>query len=117
MPMYEYRCTDCQHLNTVLVYSWSADAFPTCKRCSGDNLTKLISRFTVRRSWGDSLNWVPNGGALSDFNEDDPLSIDDHMGRMEQDMGGHTTPEFQEMRQELFTGPQSFEAPAPDSDS
>ena len=116
MPMYEYRCTDCHHLSTLLVYSWSSDATLTCKHCSSDQLTKLISRFTVKRSWGESLGWVPGGETLTDVNEDDPNSINQFMGRLEQEMGGQTTPDFKEMRQELFTGPQSFDPPAPERD-
>lgn len=115
MPMYEYRCADCQHLNTVLVYSWSSDTSPTCKRCSSDKLTKLISRFTAKRSWGESLNWVPSGETLTDINEDDPNSVDQFMGRLEHEMGGQTTQDFKEMRRELFTGPKSFDSPAGDS--
>ena len=100
MPLYEYRCDDCQRRSTMLVYSWSKDADPVCSHCDGSNMTKLISGFTMRRSWGDSLNWAPSGETLRDVNEDDPHSVDQFMGRIQQEMGGQVTPDFNEMRQE-----------------
>ena len=111
MPMYEYRCEDCQHVSTLLVFSWSSNTQPACKTCSSENMTKLVSRFSVKKSWGDSLNWVPGGETLTDVNEDDPHSIDQYMGRIKTEMGGQTTSDFEEMRRELFTGPKSFDAP------
>jgi putative FmdB family regulatory protein len=109
MPLYEYRCDECQHLNTVLVYSWSKNADPACSRCGGSRLTKLVSRFSVRRSWGESLDWAPGGETLTDVDEDDPHSIDQFMGRVKSEMGGQVTPDFEEMRRELHTGPRSFD--------
>jgi putative FmdB family regulatory protein len=109
MPLYEYRCDDCQHLNTVLVYSWSKNTDHTCSRCNGSSLTRLVSRFAIRRSWGESLDWAPGGETLTDVDEDDPHSIDQFMGRVKAEMGGQVTPDFEEMRRELFTGPQSFD--------
>ena len=104
MPLYEYRCDDCQHLNTLLVYSWSKATDSTCSHCGGPKLTKLISRFAVRRSWGQSLGWVPGGETLTDVNEDDPHSVDQFMGRLKSEMGGQVTSDFEQMRGELFSG-------------
>ena len=111
MPIYEYRCEDCQHLNSVLVYSWSKDTDRACARCNGSNLNRLVSRFSVRRSWGASLDWAPSGETLTDVNEDDPASLDRFMGRVKQEMGGQVTSDFEDMRRELHTGPRSFDVP------
>ncbi len=111
MPIYEYRCEDCQHLNSALVYSWSKDTERACVRCNGSNLNRLVSRFSVRRSWGASLNWAPSGETLTDVNEDDPASLDRFMGRVKQEMGGQVTSDFEEMRRELHSGPRSFDVP------
>ena len=104
MPLFEYRCSDCGDLTTVLVYSWSSSAPPLCSRCGGQNLTKLISRFTLRKSWGDSLNWTPSGETMSDVDEDDPHSLDQYMGRIKDEMGGQVTSDFEHMRRELLDG-------------
>ena len=109
MPMYEYRCEDCSARNTILVYSWSKDTDRACRGCSGTNLVKLISGFTMRRSWGDSLNWAPSGETLSDVNEDDPRSVDRFMGRIQQEMSGQVTSDFNDMRRDWSSGPDSHD--------
>ena len=101
MPVYEYRCADCQRLSSVLSYSWSNTGNPQCRHCGGSNLTKLISRFSFHRSWGDSLDWVPSGETMTDVDEDDPHSLDQYMGRIKEEMGGEVTPDFERMRREL----------------
>ncbi len=105
--MFDYRCDHCQQVNTVLVYSWSKDSERACSRCGGAKLSKLVSRFSFRRAWGASLNWTPSGETLTDVNEDDPNSIDQFMGRIKQEMGGQVTPDFEDMRRELHSPPQS----------
>ena len=111
MPIYEYRCEDCQHLNSVLAYSWSKETERNCARCGGTSLNRLISHFSMRRSWGESLNWAPSGETLRDVNEDDPKSLDRFMGRVKHEMGGQVTSDFEEMRREITQGPKSFDTP------
>ena len=101
MPLFEYRCDDCQRLNTLLVFSWSETTAPGCKNCGSARLTRLFSRFAVRKSWGESLNWTPSGETLNDVDEGDPASLDRFMGRVKQEMGGQVTPDFEAMRREL----------------
>lgn len=111
MPIYEYRCEDCQQVNSVLIYSWSESRERACTRCSGTNLNRLVSQFSMRRSWGESLNWAPSGETLRDVNEDDPRSIDRFMGRIKQEMGGQVTSDFEVERRQMTEGPRSFDAP------
>ena len=111
MPLFEYRCEDCQRVSTLLVYSWTKEADQACSGCGGGKLNKLISSFSFQRSWGDSLNWTTSGETLADVNEDSPASIDHHMGRIKRDMGGQVTPDFEEMRREAQSGPRSFDPP------
>ena len=101
MPVYEYRCIECQQLSTVLVRRLSNAPDQTCRHCGGSNLTKLVSRFTFHRSWGESLNWAPSGETMGDVDEDDPRSLDQYMGRIKEEMGGEATPDFEQMRREL----------------
>lgn len=44
MPIYEYRCASCDHRFEKLV---RGDARPTCPRCSGAALQRLVSGFAV----------------------------------------------------------------------
>ena len=69
MPVYEYRCQDCRKVSSVLTFSWSSSE-PKCKHCSGANLTKLISSFSVHRSWGSSLDFDSSGGSMDAFDGD-----------------------------------------------
>ena len=101
MPLFEYRCDDCQGLNTLLIFSWSGSDSRPCEYCGGARLTRLISKFAVRKSWGESLNWTPSGETLNDVDEDSPASLDRFMGRVKQEMGGQVTPDFEAMRREL----------------
>ena len=101
MPLIEYRCDDCQRLKTLLIFSWSENNSPPCENCGSGRLTRLVSKFAVRKSWGESLNWAPSGETLNDVDEDSPASLDRFMGRVKQEMGGQVTQDFDLMRREL----------------
>ncbi|MEK7878985.1 MAG: FmdB family zinc ribbon protein [candidate division NC10 bacterium] len=101
MPLFEYRCGDCQRVSTELAYSWSGGGTRPCRGCGSSNMTKLVSRFAFHRSWGDSLNWAPSGETLTDVDEDDPKDLDRFMGRLKEEMGGEVTPDFEHLRREM----------------
>ena len=101
MPIYEYRCKDCRRRSTVLVRSISSAPQPTCDHCGGGNLTRLISKFSVHRSWGDSLNWAPDSGYPGDMDQEDPRQMAQWMRQMKREMGDEVTPEFEEMVEEM----------------
>lgn len=50
MPVYEYACTDCRQVVSVLVKRVDDDAQPACPECGGANLHRLISRFAFHKS-------------------------------------------------------------------
>ena len=99
MPLYEYRCKDCRRRSTVLVRSLTSDAVPSCQHCGSGDLTRLISKFSFRRSWGSSLDWAPDSGYPDD--NDDPREMAGWMRRMQKEMGEEVTPEFDQMVEEL----------------
>ena len=99
MPLYEYRCEDCRRRSTVLVRSPSSTESPSCQHCGSSKLTRLISKFSFRRSWGDSLDWAPDSGYPSDG--DDPREMAQWMRSMQKEMGEEVTPEFDQMMEEL----------------
>ena len=100
MPIYEYRCQQCGLRQSRLVYSWTAAGSLACRECAGANLTRLVSGFSFHRSWGESLNWMPDNAA-ADLDNDHAGSIDSHLGRMGAAMGGLVTPDFHEHRREI----------------
>ena len=101
MPLYEYRCQECRRRSTVLVRSMFSTPDPTCEHCGGGNLTRLISKVSFRRSWGESLDWAPDSGYPTDADQDDPRQMAQWMRRMQREMGEEVTPEFDQMMEEL----------------
>ena len=101
MPIYEYRCCSCNSVCSRLVYSWSADRAVECPQCGATDMERLMSAFSFRASWGDSLNWVPSGETTRDVDESSPASVDQYMGRLKKEMGGQTTPDFNRERREI----------------
>jgi putative FmdB family regulatory protein len=47
MPIYEYRCEECDESFEVFVRSPSRQADPTCPRCGGQKVKRAISLFGV----------------------------------------------------------------------
>ena len=101
MPLYEYRCDACQAVSTLLVYSWSSDRQPACRQCCSTEVQRIMSGFSFRQPWGDSLNWVPSRETSSDVDEDSAASIDRYLGRLKSEMGGQVPSDFEEMRREI----------------
>ena len=101
MPLYEYRCKECRRRSTVLVRSIVSTPEPSCEHCGGGNLTRIISKVSFHRSWGDSLNWVPDSGYPEGADQDDSRQMAQYMRRMQKEMGEEVTPEFEEMLDEL----------------
>ncbi len=100
MPMYEYLCNGCGQRQSRLVYSWTPADGLNCNHCASGDLSRLMSGFSFHRSWGDSLNWMPDNAA-GDLDDSHIGSIDSHMGRMNDAMGGVVTPDFHEHRHEI----------------
>ncbi len=73
----------------------------TCEHCGSANVTRLISRFAVHRSWGSSLDWAPGSEGFGTANPDDPREMANYLRRMKQEMGEEVTPEFDDMLDEL----------------
>ena len=101
LPLYEFRCDLCNEITSALVYSWSESKQPDCGSCGSADVQRIVSKFSVRPSWGDSLNWAPSRETTSDIDENSPASVDAYMGRIKKEMGDQTTPEFNRERREI----------------
>ncbi len=44
MPIYEFRCTDCGHLQEVIVSGGSREIAMKCEECGGETLERVLSR-------------------------------------------------------------------------
>jgi putative FmdB family regulatory protein len=110
MPIYEYRCGDCQRRVSVFFRSFSAVGDATCPRCGGANLTRLMSRVAVVRGGSgsegdgdDDLGPDPTE-MLAGLDENDPRAVARWARRMSAEMGEPMEPEFEEALTRIEAG-------------
>ncbi len=118
MPSYDYRCNDCKR-RVVLTYKTYAEydqAVPTCPRCKGTNLTRLISRVAIAKSEESRFASLDDDTALDDLADADPATLGRYMRRMSQEMGEDLGDEFNEVvgRLERGENPEDIEASMPE---
>jgi len=117
MPIYEYRCHDCRRRVSLFFRSFSdVEDEPTCPRCGGANLTRLISRVAVVRSEESRLDNLADPSSLAGLDEDDPKSIARWMRKMSTEVGEEMPTEFDEVIDRLESGqsPEEIEKSMPD---
>jgi putative FmdB family regulatory protein len=119
MPIYEYRCADCQKKVSVFFRSFSAvdQKQARCPICHGTHLTKMVSKVRVIR--GTSSAGSDDGfddSMLDDLDENDPRSLGRMMRRMADETGEDLGPEFGEVVSRLEKGedPEAIEKSMPE---
>jgi putative FmdB family regulatory protein len=100
MPLYEYRCRQCRRRTTVLVRSLAQSSQPSCEHCGSQDTYRLISRFAVHRSVDTSLDNMD----LDDSAMEDPRAMAKAMRQMQSEMGEESTPEMEEMLDQMESG-------------
>ncbi len=66
MPLYEYRCADCEHEFETLVSAGRADQ-ATCPACGTGEVRRLLSLFSAPRGSGGvggASAWSASGAAV-----------------------------------------------------
>lgn len=117
MPIYEYRCKDCSRRVSLFYRSFSAiEENPTCPRCGGERLARLISRVAVVRSEESRLDDLADPGMMEGLDEEDPKSLARWMRKMSTEMGEEMPEEFGEVVDRLEAGqsPEEIEESMPD---
>jgi len=79
MPIYEYECHDCHRRVSLLVLRPSAAASPTCPRCGGSALSRLMSRFATVKSEEARLDALTDSSSLDDLGDDFESAMDEAM--------------------------------------
>lgn len=61
MPIYEYRCEDCDRVTSVFVRSASAQVQAACEHCGSAKLKKLMSKVARLKTNSDVLDEYGDG--------------------------------------------------------
>jgi putative FmdB family regulatory protein len=54
MPLFEYKCRDCQNVFELLVGKTVPDVSPVCPKCGSDRCDRLFSSFATSMGKGSS---------------------------------------------------------------
>jgi len=82
------------------VRSFAQATLPNCEHCGGSNTYRLISRFAVHRSADSAIDNMD----LDDSAMEDPRTMARAMRKMQGELGEESTPEFEEMLDEMESG-------------
>lgn len=102
MPIYEFRCRDCQKEMSFIVFSVQVPSTLQCKYCGGGNLGQLISRFATPRSEESRLESLADPSKFGDLDENDPKSMARWMKRMGKEMGEDIGEDFDQAIEEAM---------------
>ena len=102
MPIYEYHCEDCRRRVSILVRSISNPGRPTCPRCGGHHLERLMSRFARLRSEDDRLDALADPSSFGDLDESDPKSVARFAKKMGKEMGEDLGEDFDQVMEEAM---------------
>ena len=94
MPIYEYECGDCRRRVSLLVLRPSVAPPPTCPRCHGSSLTRIMSRFATVKSEEARLDALADSPGLGDLDENDPASVARFMKKMGKEFGDDLGEDF-----------------------
>ncbi|MCL4534862.1 MAG: zinc ribbon domain-containing protein [Bacteroidetes bacterium] len=110
MPVYEYRCSRCGRLTSLLVRSYQPPASPRCARCGSDQVQRTVSRVAVLRSEESRLESLADPSQFGDVDENDPRSVARWARRMGSELGEDMGDEFDDMVERMEAGEMPEEA-------
>ncbi|MGH7340908.1 MAG: FmdB family zinc ribbon protein [Candidatus Rokuibacteriota bacterium] len=102
MPIYEYDCRDCRRVVSVLVLRPSTAGAPTCPRCGGSALARVMSRFATIKSEEARMESLADSASLGDIDENDPASVARFMKKMGREMGDDLGDDFDQAMDEAL---------------
>ena len=121
MPIFEYECHDCRKRVSLLVLRPSTAPAPTCPRCRGANLSRLMSRFATVKSEEARLEALADPSSFGDLDENDPASVARFMKKMGKELGDDLGDDFESAADEALGEGEAGDAeagasePAPDT--
>ncbi len=107
MPLYDFRCNNCERRFTRLVGMTADSAAPICPKCGSADVKKLISRFSRVRSEDQVIDSLEDAAMTGDM--DDPRSARRWMKEVGSQMADDGEEDIGEMMEEaereMFDGP------------
>jgi len=117
MPVYEFRCQNCQNrVGIQLSYAEYGVKKVKCPICGSPKLNRLIGRVRIAKSEDRRMDDMSDPSFLGDMDENDPKSLARAMKKMGQEMGEDLPPEFSEITSRLESGedPEAIEKSMPE---
>jgi putative FmdB family regulatory protein len=116
MPIYEYRCNDCNHFFEVFqTYQEYGHSPLECPKCGSEAINRIIRPLRVSHSDEARFESFGSPDQLAGL-EDDPKALGQMMRRMSKELGEDMGPEFDEVVDRLEKGqsPEDIERDLPD---
>lgn len=104
MPIYEYHCQTCGKKSSIFFRTFSAVGAARCSHCDGDKIDRLVSKVSILKSWGSSLDWMPSTESLYDVDEDDPQAMEGWLERTRRQQGADLGDSFADTMAKMDAG-------------
>ncbi len=107
MPIYEYRCNNCRRRVEVFAQGFSSLPKPSCTRCGSEDLTRMLSKFAVRRSKSDKSVYddiLSDSKLTRGLMRNDPRALAEWSRKMSRAADEDITPETEELMDRMEAG-------------
>jgi len=106
MPIYEYACGGCRRKVSIFQRSVNVTTAVRCPECGSQELTRLLSKFSFRRSEPglDGGAGFDEESFLDGVDENDPRSVARWARRMGEQLGDDLPPDFDEQLARMEAG-------------
>jgi putative FmdB family regulatory protein len=99
VPIYEYRCSDCEGVTSVFVRSAGTEVKARCEHCDSTKLSRLISKVNRAKTDQDVLDEMgaPGPGGTPEGGYEDPRQIGRWVEKRFEDYGMDVPDETRQM--------------------
>lgn len=107
MPIYEYRCDNCRRKVEVFVRDPSLSSSARCSQCGGEDLTRVFSKFAMRRSKSDKSVYddiLSDSKLTKGLMQNDPRALAEWSRKMSRAADEDVTPETEELMDRMEAG-------------
>lgn len=102
MPIYEYRCLECNGHFQKLVRGFDDPPDLACPRCHSSEIRRAISRFATVKSEEARMEALADPSTFAGLDENDPRSIAQWARRMGKELGDEAGEDWDEMIDQML---------------